>query len=111
MSIRKSFTILFILQTFFIACLGNNSQNNQTGLNEGKVKTVEIPVEGMICMSCVATVKKSLSNIDGVVEVHVSLKDKNAKVTYDPKKVTIEELKNAINKMGYKAGDIKELKE
>lgn len=111
MSIRKSFAILFILQTFFIACSRNNSQNNQTGLNEGEVKLIEIPIEGMSCMSCVATVKKSLSSIDGVVEVKVSLQDKNATVKYDPKKVTTEQLKNTINKIGYKAGDIKNLKE
>ncbi|MBX6361779.1 MAG: heavy-metal-associated domain-containing protein [Acidobacterium ailaaui] len=65
----------------------------------------------MSCMSCVATVKKSLSSIDGVVEVKVSLQDKNATVKYDPKKVTTEQLKNTINKIGYKAGDIKNLKE
>lgn len=111
MSIRRSFTILFILQTFFMACSGNNSQNNQTGLNAGDVKLIEISIEGMSCMSCVANVKKTLSSIDGVMVVNVRLQDKNATVKYDPKKVTIEQLKNAINKIGYKAGDIKELKE
>ena len=62
-------------------------------------------------MSCVATVKKTLSSIDGVQEVKASLQDKNATVKYDPEKVTQEQLKNTINKIGYKAGDIKELKE
>ncbi len=94
-----------------MACSGNNSQNNQTDLNEGEVKLIEIPIEGMSCMSCVATVKKTLSSIDGVQEVKVSLQDKNATVKYDPEKVTQEQLKNTINKIGYKAGDIKELKE
>jgi copper chaperone CopZ len=111
MSIRKSIAILFILQIFFIACSGNNSQTNQTGLNEGEVKSIEIPIEGMSCMSCVANVKKNLLSIDGVMEVKVSLQDKNATIKYDPKKVTPEQLKNTINKIGYKAGDIKELKE
>lgn len=94
-----------------MACSGNNSQNNQTDLNEGEVKLIEIPIEGMSCMSCVATVKKTLSSIDGVQEVKVSLQDKNATVKYDPEKVTQEQLKNTINKIGYKAADIKELKE
>ncbi len=65
----------------------------------------------MSCMSCVATVKKTLSSINGVKEVKVSLQDKNAMVKYDPKKVTIEQLKTTINKIGYKAGDTEELKE
>lgn len=111
MDIKKSIAILFILQTFFMACSGNNSPNNQTGLNGGEVKSIEIPIEGMSCMSCVANVKKNLSSIDGVKEVKVSLQDKNATVKYDPKKVALEQLQKAINKIGYKAGDIKELKE
>ncbi|MBO6794405.1 MAG: heavy-metal-associated domain-containing protein [Balneolaceae bacterium] len=111
MSIGKTFAILFILQTFFIACSGNNSQNNQTSLNEGKVKSVEITIEGMSCMSCVANVKKTLSNMDGVKEVNVSLKDKNAQVKYDALIVTEEQLIDAINKLGYKAGKPKKLVE
>lgn len=111
MSIRKSIAILFILQIFFMACSGNNSQNNQTGLNEGEVKSIEIPIEGMSCMSCVANVKKTLTSIDGVIKVNVSLQSKNATIKYDPEKVISEQLKKAINKIGYKAGDIKELKE
>lgn len=111
MDIKKSIAILFILQTFFMACSGNNSQNNQTGLNEGEVKSIEIPIEGMSCMSCVANVKKTLTSIDGVIKVNASLQDKNATIKYDPEKVTSEQMKKAINKIGYKAGDIKELKE
>ena len=109
MSIRKSFAILFILQTFFIACSGSNS--NQTGLNGGEIKSIEISIEGMSCMSCVANVKKKLTSIEGVMEAHVSLQDKNATIKYDPEKVTAEQLKKAINKIGYKAGNVKELKE
>lgn len=110
MSIRKSITLFFLLQTFFIACSGNNAKTNQTGLNR-EAKSIEIAIEGMSCMSCVANVKKTLTSIDGVIEANVSLQDKNATIKYDPEKVTSEQLKKAINKIGYKAGDIKELKE
>lgn len=74
----KSFSVLLILQMFFVACSGNNSHSNQTTINEGEIKTIEIPIEGMSCMSCVATVKKSLSGMEGVKEVNVSLKDKKS---------------------------------
>lgn len=111
MNVRKSFVILFILQTLFTACSENNSQNNQTGLNEGEIKSIEMSIEGMSCMSCVANVKKTLTSIDGVMKVNVSLQDKHAMIKYAPEKVTWEQLKKAINKIGYKAGNIKELKE
>lgn len=111
MGTRKSIAILFILQTFFMACSGNNSQNNQTGLNEGEIKTIEIPIEGMSCMSCVANVKKTLTSIDGVMEANVSLQDKKATVKFDPTKVKPLQLQEAVNKLGYKAGKPQELKE
>lgn len=111
MNVRKSFVIFFILQTLFTACSENNSQNNQTGLNEGEVKSIEMSIEGMSCMSCVANVKKTLTSIDGVMKVNVSLQGKNAMIKYAPEKVTWEQLKKAINKIGYKAGNIKELKD
>ncbi len=65
----------------------------------------------MSCMSCVANVKNTLSNIDGVKEVRVSLQDKSATVKYNPKKVATERMKKAINKIGYMAGDTEEFKE
>lgn len=111
MSIGKTFAILFILQAFFMACSGNTSQNNQTSLNEGKARSIEILIQGMNCMSCVANVKKTLSSMEGVKEVNVSLKDKNARVKYDALIVTEEQLIDAINKLGYKAGKPKKLVE
>ena len=94
-----------------MACSGNNSQKNQTGLNEGEVTSIEISIEGMSCMSCVANVKKTLTSIDGVMGANVSLQNKNATIKCNSEKVTSEQLKKAINKIGYKAGDIKELME
>ncbi len=108
---KKSFSVLLILQMFFVACSGNNSHSNQTTINEGEIKTIEIPIEGMSCMSCVANVKKTLSGINGVKEVNVSLKDKKATVKYANDKVTQEQLVAAINKIGYTTGKPKELLE
>lgn len=104
-------SILILLLTLFLACSGNSSKNDFSKNQKTEEKSVKIAIEGMSCMSCVANVKKNLSSIDGVKEVKVSLQDKNATVKYDPKKVTIEQLKNTINKIGYKAGDTEELKE
>lgn len=107
MKIIYRLSTLLLLLTFFIACSGNSSKNDFSK----NQKSVEIAIEGMSCMSCVATVKKSLSSIEGVKEVQVSLQNKKATVKYDAKKVTIEQLKNTIKKKGYKVGDTEELKE
>ena len=72
--------------------------------NEAGTKTVVIPVEGMTCASCAATVKRALKAVDGVVEVNVSLGQRSARVRYIEGRVTPERLVEAINKSGYKAG-------
>jgi copper chaperone CopZ len=59
-----------------------------------------IKIEGMSCMHCVASVKKSLEGLSGVREANVEVG--TAKVTYDEAKVRHEDLVSAIKKAGYK---------
>lgn len=72
-----------------------------------KFKVVEVTerlsVEEMTCTDCVKKVKATLSKIDGVKDVKVSLKDNEAIVTHDPRKVSTSQLLEAINKIGYRA--------
>lgn len=57
-------------------------------------------IEGMMCMHCVAHVKKALENIDGVNAVEVSLENKSATITLSHD-VASEDLKNAVTTVGY----------
>lgn len=68
------------------------------------LKTVVIPVEGMACVACAASVKRALKAIDGVSGVEVNLERRTAQVTYASGKVTPERLVAAINRLGYRAG-------
>jgi copper chaperone CopZ len=72
--------------------------------NETGTKTVVIPIEGMSCAACVARVKRTLTAIEGVVEVHVELAQRSARIRYIDGRVTPDRLTDAINKLGYKAG-------
>ncbi len=65
---------------------------------ENMQKTLKI--EGMMCMHCVAHVKKALTAIDGVKNVEVSLEDKSAVVVLE-KEVQTEALISAIVEAGY----------
>ncbi len=66
--------------------------------------TAFIPVEGMSCGSCAATVKRTLKAISGVTEAEVSLEQRGVKVRYLESKVAPEQMAAAINQAGYKAG-------
>ena len=67
-------------------------------------KTVTIPVEGMACMSCAATVKRTVKAIDGVSEVHVNLVGRSVRLAYVPGVASPERIAATISSLGYKAG-------
>jgi copper chaperone CopZ len=67
-------------------------------------KTATLGVEGMTCGGCAASVKIVLKKLDGVSMAMVSFAEKKATVTYDPAKVTPQQMADAIAaKLGYKA--------
>jgi P-type Cu+ transporter len=70
-------------------------------------KEVTIPIAGMTCASCSKAVERTLSKLDGVESVNVNLATEKASVKYNPEKVRLSEIKQAINKAGYQALEIK----
>lgn len=58
----------------------------------------------MICSSCEARISGTLSAIDGVLAVRVSLRGGRAEIDYDENRTTVEALKAAIEKAGYTVG-------
>ena len=78
------------------------SEDAKTGTNTEKAI---IGVTGMHCAGCVATVEKSLKNVQGVSSVVVNLASEKAYVDFDPQQAKSEDLKKAIEKSGYGAVD------
>ena len=66
-------------------------------------KTVVIEVEGMTCEGCAMTINQTLRKMKGIVSAEARFKDKNVKVVYNPQQITLDEIKQAINALGYKA--------
>ncbi|MEO6195254.1 MAG: heavy metal translocating P-type ATPase [Thermoanaerobaculia bacterium] len=64
---------------------------------------VDIPVQGMTCAACQASVQKALQRQPGVVDASVNLMMKNAAVIYDPAVTRPEALVEAIRDTGYEA--------
>lgn len=67
------------------------SQNKQTIL----------PVTGMTCANCVATVERNVKKVTGVSDATVNLSSERATVVYDPELVKIDDLVARINRAGY----------
>ena len=66
-----------------------------------ETKTVTLSVPGMDCEACPITVKKALSRVPGVSQVSASYERKQAVVTYDDSKTTVEALTKATANAGY----------
>ncbi|RKZ49319.1 MAG: hypothetical protein DRR08_31060 [Candidatus Parabeggiatoa sp. nov. 2] len=64
-------------------------------------QTVILSVPTMSCWACPITVKKSLKQVEGVKQVSVSLKNKEAIVTFDSEMTDIEVLTKATTNAGY----------
>lgn len=60
-----------------------------------------IPVIGMACSACSANVEKKLNELKGINTASVSLPGRSALVDYAPETISLEQMKAAINGIGY----------
>ncbi len=56
----------------------------------------------MTCSGCERTVSKVVGNIEGVSSSKAEFSSSTVTVEYDPSKVTIDKIKEAVNRVGYK---------
>lgn len=105
-------SLIFVLTVMTLVGCNESNKKSTVSDNEKIEKiSVEIPIEGMSCMSCVANVKNTLSDLTGVTNVKVSLKNKETTLQYDPKEISLDSIRQAIDKIGYEAGKPQEYKE
>ena len=67
------------------------------------VTSIEIPIIGMNCASCVSHVQSAIENVTGVEDALVSLPSEKAFVTFDPTKVQTDSIVAAIEASGFQA--------
>ena len=65
------------------------------------MKDVTLPIEGMTCAACSTRIEKVLNKMDGV-DAKVNLTTEKASVQYDSDKVSVEDISERIDKLGYK---------
>jgi periplasmic mercuric ion binding protein len=64
-------------------------------------KTVTLSVPGMYCEMCPATVSKALKKVNGVEKVAASFETKEAVVTFDDARTSVDALRKATANAGY----------
>jgi len=86
------------------------SSIRKTGYEVGTA-SVDLPIEGIQCASCVQRIEKALMRTRGVTKAAVNLATGRAKVEYLPTEINLNDIKQAIGSTGYKVLDVSSLEE
>lgn len=66
-----------------------------------KTNQAILPITGMTCANCVATIERNLKKLDGVSGTSVNLSSERATVEFDPLKLQLNDIVEKIQKAGY----------
>jgi Cu+-exporting ATPase len=66
-----------------------------------ETKQLTLPITGMTCANCVATVERNLKKLDGVQSAVVNLSSERASVEYEPAKLQLNDFIARVNRAGY----------
>lgn len=64
-------------------------------------KQLTLPITGMTCANCVATVERNLKKLDGVQSAVVNLSSERATVDFEPEKLKLTDVIARVNRAGY----------
>jgi len=64
-------------------------------------KQVALPVTGMTCANCVATVERNIKKVEGVTKANVNLSSERATIAFDPGVARVGDFLDRIERAGY----------
>ena len=60
-----------------------------------------MPIDGMRCASCAASIERALRHVPGVIDVHVNVATAQATIEHIPALVAVETLRQVVKNAGY----------
>lgn len=70
------------------------------------MKKVILPITGMTCANCVATVERNVKKLDGVDEAVVNLVTEKATISFDQERMNVVNIVERIEKAGYGVAEV-----
>ncbi|MDD2553942.1 MAG: heavy metal translocating P-type ATPase [Desulfotomaculaceae bacterium] len=67
------------------------------------VERAELKITGMSCAACSARVEKGLNKLPGMIRAAVNLATEKAVVEFNPAEISVQGIKKAVEKLGYRA--------
>ncbi|MGB9663835.1 MAG: mercuric transport protein MerTP [Ignavibacteria bacterium] len=100
-------SILLISFPYYSKTLFRDGKENILIVQSNNIINAKLDIEGMSCISCEEPVNYALKSENGVVSATSSYKSGTAYVEYDKTKVSLDQLKNAVEtKVGYTVKNI-----
>src|SRR5437764_15127863 len=72
-----------------------------TATNADSTAVLDVPVTGMHCAACAASIEKALAGTPGVSSAGVNFATARATVRYDPSFASPEKLRDVVREAGY----------
>ncbi len=66
---------------------------------------VLLSIKGMHCTSCAMNIDGALEDTKGVYSSETSYAKAQVKVNFDPKQLSVDQLRNVISEQGYEVGE------
>jgi copper chaperone CopZ len=71
------------------------------------MRSISLVVPAISCAHCKQTVESTLKGFEGVQEAIVDIDNKRVALTYDPDKVELSKLEEALSEEGYDVADVR----
>jgi mercuric ion transport protein len=88
---------------YLVSAVSNPQQSLSAATMPAETESTVIEVEGMTCAGCEPHINETLKNLNGVVSAEANYQNKNVKVVYNARQITLDQIKKAIDEIGYKA--------
>jgi Cu+-exporting ATPase len=62
---------------------------------------ITLPITGMTCANCVATVERNIKKVDGVSHAAVNLSSERATVEFNPEQASLDDVIGRVQRAGY----------
>ena len=64
-------------------------------------RKIQVLDDGIHCAGCETRIQKVLSKLPGIQEVHADHKAQNILLKFDPRKLTVQAVKEKLEELGY----------
>ncbi len=88
-----------------INTMDHSNHNNKVNNDNMNLTKIILPVKGLSCASCAASVESMLKSQEGINDVNVNFADKTALIKYDSEKINIPQMQKVVNSIGYELID------